>query len=78
MEGAIKLLQFCLEQKEAGNYIFMTYSPHVDWFDMRIYNDGKFDMGGRNEQTWGEHYYASDLTPERADQIINEIKEKLK
>lgn len=78
MEGAIKLLQFCLEQKEKGYHVFFDYSPHVDWCDMRIYNDGKFDIGGRNKQTLGEHYYVSDLTPERADQIINEIKEKLK
>ena len=77
MEGAIKLLQFCIEQRQAGNMFRFGYLGYMD----------KYEIWGAkgllSEQTivvQSSEYWTSpeDLTPERADQIINEIKEKLK
>ena len=78
MEGAIKLLQFCIEQHASGYHVFFYYSPHVDYVTINIYNEGVYFLSYENKITWNNWYSPEDLTPERADQIINEIKEKLK
>lgn len=79
MEGAIKLLKFCMEQKEAGNNIFCSYSPHVNLINIWGYKGDVDYVRDPELQSKDHNYYDADtITPERADEIINEIKEKLK
>ena len=78
MEGAIKLIQFCMEQRKAGIALCFEYTGNIDrfeffgWSSMLGTADNWITDGA--SEFWIK---PEDLTPERADEIIQIINDRI-
>jgi len=44
-ERILNLLSLCLQAKEKGIDAFLDYSPHVNGYDLRVFNHGWVENG---------------------------------